>query len=343
MAKILILGAGSMSTAFAFPCSDNNHKVSIVGTHLEDNFIDIIKSNKNTHPVLKSKIPDNVKIYKFDSFNDLLKDADLIVIGVSSKGINWASEQLIKIKNNQQILILTKGLHVNKKNRYEVYSDTVKNILLKNGIKNLKISVAAGPCLASNLSNKVLTNVIFANKKISVVKKLSKLLTTSYYKIKCSNDVIGVAACGGIKNIYAMIVGTSIGINLKNENDNKNLNAAATLFNQSIIEMCHFIKKIGGKNSTVLDLAGVGDLYVSCTGGRNSKMGKFIGMGMTYKNAKLKKMPNETVEGADLIFEIGKKIVKDFTVTELPLMTTFIKALLNNTKFNVNRKIFYKC
>ena len=43
MANILILGAGSMSTAFAFPCSDNNHQVSIVGTHLEDNFIDFFK------------------------------------------------------------------------------------------------------------------------------------------------------------------------------------------------------------------------------------------------------------------------------------------------------------
>ncbi len=62
MANILILGAGSMSTAFAFPCSDNNHKVSIVGTHLEDNFIDIFKSNKFVHPVLKSKIPKNVKL-----------------------------------------------------------------------------------------------------------------------------------------------------------------------------------------------------------------------------------------------------------------------------------------
>jgi glycerol-3-phosphate dehydrogenase (NAD(P)+) len=167
MAKILILGAGSMSTAFAFPCSDNNHEVSIVGTHLEDNFIDIIKSNKNVHPALKSRIPNNVKLYKFNSFHDLLKKADLIVIGVSSKGIHWASEQLTKIKSNQQILILTKGLYVNKKNRYEVYPDTVKNFLLKNGIKSFKISVAAGPCLASDLSNRVLTNVIFANKDIS--------------------------------------------------------------------------------------------------------------------------------------------------------------------------------
>ena len=341
MAKILILGAGSMSTAFAFPCSDNNHQVSIVGTYLEDDFIDIIKSNKNIHPTLKSKIPNNVKLYKFDSFSNLIKDADLIVLGVSSKGISWAAEQLKKIKNNQQILILTKGLHVNKKNHYEVYPDTIKNILSKKVSKKLKISVAAGPCLASDLSNRVLTNVIFANKDISVVRKLSKMISTSYYKINCSKDIMGVAACGGIKNIYAMIVGTSMGINLKNEKDNKNLNTAAALFNQSIIEMCYFIKKIGGHETTVMDLAGIGDLYVSCTGGRNSKMGKFIGMGMTYKNAKKSKMPNETVEGADLIFDIGNKIIKDFTVKELPLMTSFIKALINNTKFKIDKKLFY--
>ena len=330
-----------MSTAFAFPCSDNNHQVSIVGTYLEDDFIDIIKSNKNIHPTLKSKIPNNVKLYKFDSFSNLIKDADLIVLGVSSKGISWAAEQLKKIKNNQQILILTKGLHVNKKNLYEVYPDTVKNILSKKVIKKLKISVAAGPCLASDLSNRVLTNVIFANKDISVVRKLSKIISTSYYKINCSKDIMGVAACGGIKNIYAMIVGTSMGINLKNEKDNKNLNTAAALFNQSIIEMCYFIKKIGGHETTVMDLAGVGDLYVSCTGGRNSKMGKFIGMGMTYKNAKNSKMPNDTVEGADLIFDIGNKIIKDFTVKELPLITSFIKALINNTKFKIDKKLFY--
>jgi glycerol-3-phosphate dehydrogenase (NAD(P)+) len=69
-------------------------------------------------------------------------------------------------------------------------------------------------------------------------------------------------------------------------------------------------------------------------------MGKFIGMGMTYKNAKKNKMPKETVEGADLIFDIGNKIIKDFKVKELPLMTTFIKALLNNTKFKIDKKLF---
>jgi hypothetical protein len=51
-------------------------------------------------------------------------------------------------------------------------------------------------------------------------------------------------------------------------------------------------------------------------------------------------MPKETVEGADLIFDIGNKIIKDFKFKELPLMTTFIKALLNNTKFKIEKKLF---
>ena len=48
MANILIIGAGSMGTAFSFPCSDNNHSVSIVGTYLENEFIDQINSKKKT-------------------------------------------------------------------------------------------------------------------------------------------------------------------------------------------------------------------------------------------------------------------------------------------------------
>ena len=43
MANIIILGAGAMSTAFAYPCSDNNHEVSIVGTHLENKAIEELK------------------------------------------------------------------------------------------------------------------------------------------------------------------------------------------------------------------------------------------------------------------------------------------------------------
>ena len=56
MANILILGAGSMGTAFSFPCSDNNHAVTIIGTHLENDFIDQINS-ENKHSALSCGVP----------------------------------------------------------------------------------------------------------------------------------------------------------------------------------------------------------------------------------------------------------------------------------------------
>ena len=103
MANILILGAGSMGTAFAIPCSDNNHSVSIVGTHLENNSIDLINSKK-WHPALSCDLPENVSFFKFDKLeNEINKKVDLIVIAVTSKGIDWAVTELTKyIKNSKR-------------------------------------------------------------------------------------------------------------------------------------------------------------------------------------------------------------------------------------------------
>ena len=71
MSNILILGAGSMGTAFSFPCSDNGHSVSIVGTHLENDFIDKINSTKK-HPLLDCGVQKNVKFVKFEKLKKKL-------------------------------------------------------------------------------------------------------------------------------------------------------------------------------------------------------------------------------------------------------------------------------
>ena len=63
MAKIIIIGAGSMGTAFAYPCVDNKHDVNIIGTHLENKAIDEI--NKTSfHPGLNLNIINSIKFYK---------------------------------------------------------------------------------------------------------------------------------------------------------------------------------------------------------------------------------------------------------------------------------------
>ena len=68
----------------------------------------------------------------------------------------------------------------------------------------------------------------------------------------------------------------------------QSLNASSNLFQKSVIEMKYLTKYFKGKEATVLGLAGVGDLYVSAAGGRNSKMGSYLGKGFTFKTAKKK-------------------------------------------------------
>ena len=95
--------------------------------------------------------------------------------------------------------------------------------------------------------------------------------------------------------------------------------------------MISFVGKLKGKKDTVTGLAGIADLYVSVAGGRNSKMGKYLGQGMTFKEAKKIKMSKETVEGADLAIEIASKIRSDFDIKTLPLMTSVINTICDES------------
>lgn len=342
MKKIVIIGAGSMGTAFAYPCYDNKFEVNIVGTHLENNSIDELNKS-HFHLGLNQEVIKSIKFFKHDSINDVFENKpDLVVIGVNSKGINWISEELNKVSKNKELpdlLMLTKGLSINGK-KYELLVNKLKRLLLEKGIKNINLSAVGGPCLASGLANRVHSSVVIANKNLDTAKSLSKMLSTDYYHISSSSDVVGVEVCAAIKNIFSMIIGAAPGLNKIKNKDNLFLNTSAALVKQSIYEMEVFTEFLKGKKETVKGLAGLGDLYVSAAGGRNSKMGSFIGEGIIYSEAKKTKMPNVTIEGAELIFEIGKKVKEDFNEKKLPLMISLIDAILEDKILKINWENF---
>jgi glycerol-3-phosphate dehydrogenase (NAD(P)+) len=347
MSKIVIIGAGAMGTAFAFPCLDNNHDINIVGTHLEDQFIEKLKNNNNLHSGLNVTIPKGIKIFKFNKFNEILDTkTDLIVLGISSKGIEWVAEQLYSVFKNSKlpkILMLTKGLSIHN-NNYELLVDKLQRLLINKGLKNPNISAVGGPCLAAGLANRVHSSVVIANEDIKTSEMISNLLRTNYYHTSFSNDLNGVEVSAAIKNIFSMAVGAAKGLcseNISDEVREKNfLNTASALIKQSIYEMEIFVEHLKGKKETVKGLAGLGDLYVSSGGGRNSKMGSYIGKGMTFSEAKKKKMEKVTVEGADLAIEIAKKVNQDFDKKTLPLMLGMINAIAEDKKLEIDWNYF---
>ncbi len=347
MSKIVIIGAGAMGSAFALPCLDNNHDINIVGTHLENEFIDSLITNHNFHPGLNTKIPDKIKISKFEKFKEILSsDVDLVVLGISSKGIEWVAEELSKIykaNNIPNLLMLTKGLSVHE-NKYELLVDKLKRLLLLKGIPKINISAVGGPCLAAGLANRIHSSVVIANEEIQTAKKIADMINTNYYHTSYSDDLNGVEVSAAIKNIFSMAVGAAKGLSSLNASEEvrkKNyLNTASALIKQSIHEMEIFVEHLNGKKETVKGLAGLGDLYVSSGGGRNAKMGSYIGEGLTFSEAKKTKMENVTVEGADLAKEIAKKVNQDFDEKTLPLMLSMINAIVKNKKLDLNWELF---
>ena len=318
MKKIIIIGGGAMGSAFTIPCLENNNDVTITEPYSK-RFIKDLSSKNKFHSALKIKLPKKLKFKKFSK--DLLKEKfDLIVIALSLSGIDFIGKELKNLKIKTPILVLTKGLKYEEKNNKIL---TISEQLRKN-FKRMNISVLKGPCLAKELARKNQTSVVIANKNIKVAKSIGKQISTKYYLTEYSSDVIGVEVCSAIKNIYAMIIGAG-----------QSLNSSSNLFQKSILEMSYLIKYFKGKDETILGLAGVGDLYVSATGGRNSKMGSYLGKGFTFKVAKKRFMPKDTVEGEQLAREIAPFIFKKISKSKAPLMINLLKTITSDKKLKI--------
>ncbi len=319
MKKILIIGGGAMGSAFTFPCLENKNDVTITEPYSK-RFIKDLSSKKKFHSALKIKLPGKLKFRKFSS--NLLKEKfDLLVIALSLPGIDFIAKKLKDKKIKTPVLVLTKGLkYLSKEKKILTISENLK---INSGIKN--VSVLKGPCLAKELARKNQTSVVIANKNINFAKKIGKRISTKYYLAEFSKDVIGVEVCSAIKNIYSMIIGAG-----------QSLNSSSNLFQKSILEIIYLTKYFRGKEETALGLAGVGDLYVSAAGGRNSKMGSYLGKGYTFKIAKKKFMPKDTVEGEQLVREIAPFIIKKINKKKIPLMINLFKTILKNKKLKIN-------
>jgi glycerol-3-phosphate dehydrogenase (NAD(P)+) len=115
--------------------------------------------------------------------------------------------------------------------------------------------------------------------------------------------MMGVELCAAFKNFFAIAVGWAHGQldSLPDvENKARNNNAAALLFDQATREMMVLALALGGRAESVWGMAGVGDLYVTCQAGRNSRLGNHLGRGLRYSAIKAGPMKDDTVEGAEL-------------------------------------------
>lgn len=337
MTKIVILGAGVMGSAFSVPLADNGHAVRLVGTHLDGDIIEELHES-GVHPRLRVQLPTSVQPYTYDRLAEAMTDAELVVLGVNSLGIHWAAEQLSHaLPPNVPLLFLTKGLD-GENNALQILPHALRNGLPQSLQTTVQVAAIGGPSIAGELAVRRHTCVVVTSADAALANQLAALLRTPYYHVWPNSDLIGVEVCVAMKNVYALAVGLVGGLLEKEgiaSNDAAMHNTAAALFAQGLHETSYLVDYLGGRRESLLMLPGAGDLYVTCQGGRNSRMGRWLGLGTSYSQAKAQYMPNDTIEGAELALAIGPTIERlcaagTLDPHKLPLLQTMIQIICHD-------------
>ncbi len=209
MTKAVIIGAGLMGSAMAWPLSDNGHEVCLVGTHLDDEIIDRCRSQK-PHPRLNRKLPGAVTPFFFRDVDQALEGADLIVSGVSSPGVDWIAKLLSdRVRAGQQVVSITKGLRIDDAGKIRLFPDIIAESFPM-AARNTVIPVAVGgPCIAGELAARRQTCVMFGGRDVEIAARCARLLSTSYYHPRATGDVLSVELGVAHEERYTVAVGAT--------------------------------------------------------------------------------------------------------------------------------------
>jgi glycerol-3-phosphate dehydrogenase (NAD(P)+) len=311
MSIVTITGAGMMGSAMCWPLADNQHEVRLVGTPLDTEIITRVQKD-GYHPTLERAVPAGVKAYMVDRLAEALNGANWVISGISSFGVDWfASAVGPLLRSDQAVLAVTKGLVEGPNGDLLVLPEATRNKLPYHLQENVRLNAIGGPCIAHELAAQRQTGVVFTGEDPDVLRWLRDQLTTGYYHISISTDVIGVEVCAAMKNAYALGIGLAVGM-MEAAGTNglaRMYNPQAALFGQSVLEMRRLLAVLGGKDENVHWLPGPGDLYVTVFGGRTVRLGKMLGKGVPFTEAR-EWMAGVTLESVEITTRVARALPK---------------------------------
>jgi glycerol-3-phosphate dehydrogenase (NAD(P)+) len=307
LADVVILGAGVMGSAMAVPLADNGHRVRLVGTHLDREIIDAIRST-GVHPGLGRELPSAVRPYQLEDAEAAFAEAEIVVSGVNSVGVEWAGERLAELlRPGQLVIAVSKGVRVEENGDLRILPDVLAEPVPTDVREQVGWAAIIGPAIAGEVAARRETCVVFCGRDEAVVDRLAETFRTGWYHVWTSTDFVGGEICAATKNCYALGIGLAEGeIERRGEAESPDRahNYEAALFAQSATEIRRWVALFGGDPETALWLPGVGDLYVTSTGGRNVRVGRLLGSGLGFADAAAR-LGNPTLEGAEAIEVFG--------------------------------------
>lgn len=232
-----------------------------------------------------------------------MRNAQIVLIAIPSKAFREFLQSLKPhISPEVPVFWASKG--------FEIETGKFLHELVCEELPGHHYGVVSGPTFASEVARGLPAAVTCAGDDDAATSSFASLLHGNRFRCYTSEDVIGVELGGALKNILAIAVGAADGLGF-------GANTRAALMTRGLSEVMRLGKSLGARQETLMGLAGLGDLILTCTDdqSRNRRFGLAIGQGMTVEQAEIE--VGQTVEGlraAKAIYNMSRELDLDLPI-----------------------------
>jgi glycerol-3-phosphate dehydrogenase (NAD(P)+) len=274
MKQIAVIGAGNWGTALAIIAARKGHRVAL-WTRNQGVIDSIAHSGVNQLYLASAELP--ASVVATIEISEALHDAEIVILAAPSHATRELLTRMLPSLSSAMIFVsATKGIEIETGKRI---SQVIEDVL---GPKfHPRFVCLSGPSFAAEVIAGHPTAIVAAG--IDAVDRLSVQTDLSFenLRIYASDDVVGAELGGSVKNVMAIAAGMVAGLGF-------GANSVAALITRGLAEMTRLALREGAKAETMMGLAGVGDLVLTCTGtlSRNRYVGSELGKGRTLEQIK---------------------------------------------------------
>ncbi len=302
---VCVIGSGSWGTALSLVLARNGRQVRLVASD-EKQAQAIISAGENKHYLPGIPLPENLHISS--DLHTAIQNIDACVYALPCIAADVFLPPLAD--GSYPVISACKGLHPETLIRTDE--------MLSKYIAPERIAILSGPSFALEVAHGQPTAITMAAQTIKLAETAASFFDDTNFRIYASDDVIGVALGGALKNVIAIAAGMADGLQLGH-------NSVAAVVTRGLSEMGRLTDACGGRHETLMGLSGLGDLVLTCTGSlsRNRQFGIAIAQGSDCNEAK--ERVGQVVEGIRTA-EAANSMALKLNI-ELPLMQSIYHVL----------------
>ena len=296
---IALVGAGSFGTAIGGWLASNGHQVRIWDIDIAV-INDINAHHCNTRYLPDCPLPET--LVGHETLETAMAGCSIAVVVVPSRVFHIAMTDVARCLPDMDnakpptVVWATKGFAGGTN---ELLSEVADEILPEHVVK----AVISGPSFAREVVVGLPSGYQLACATDSEIESIADVFRNPVSLVYTTDDMIGVQVGGATKNVIAVAAGISDGMGF-------GLNARCLMITRGLAEMNRLNVELGGKPETMMGLAGLGDMVLTCSGdlSRNRRLG--LGLGEGRKLDDIVEEIGQEVEGiqsARETYEIGTR------------------------------------